>query len=363
MASPMPIPPALVPITNSISVGGLKQLLQAFFSDGLVIIVGSGLSAAEGIPGMVALAGHLRIEVPRRVLSADQANWADIENLLSSGCGLEAALLQVPPSPGLETIIVEQTTELLRSAEAEVFREVLEQERELRLSRLLPHVLKPPEGLSVVTPNYDRLIELAAEMANLGVDSMFVGSVVGRFNEQISKLSFLKNVELKGRHLRKHLRGKVNLFKPHGSLDWCMLNGAPVRLSLDLPVPRLIITPGLNKFRNGYQSPFDVHRDRANTAIDNAARFLILGYGFNDDHLETHLVPRLKMGRDCLLLTHTMTAQARKVAAESPGLVALEAHEQNGCRGTAITRNGVAEFLAGSEIWDLKNFVTEVLEP
>lgn len=49
--------------------------------------------------------------------------------------------------------------------------------------------------------------------------------------------------------------------------------------------------------RQGYESPFDHHRSRANQEIDRAGRFLVLGYGFNDDHLETHLSPSIKGGK------------------------------------------------------------------
>jgi len=38
----------------------LKLVLQRHFSDGLVTIVGSGLSCAEGLPGMAELATHLQ---------------------------------------------------------------------------------------------------------------------------------------------------------------------------------------------------------------------------------------------------------------------------------------------------------------
>jgi len=37
----------------------LTQFIQGHFTDGLVLVVGSGLSAAEGIPGMGVLAAHL----------------------------------------------------------------------------------------------------------------------------------------------------------------------------------------------------------------------------------------------------------------------------------------------------------------
>ena len=48
-------------------VGKLKQRLQDHFTDGLVTVVGAGLSVAEGIPGMDALADHLQRNVPDRL--------------------------------------------------------------------------------------------------------------------------------------------------------------------------------------------------------------------------------------------------------------------------------------------------------
>ena len=57
---------------------------------------------------------------------------------------------------------------------------VISGERVLRFSRLLPHMLKPNAGIPVVTTNYDRLIEVAAETVGFGVDTLFVGQHVGQ---------------------------------------------------------------------------------------------------------------------------------------------------------------------------------------
>ena len=50
----------------------LKLLLQDHFRDGLVTVVGSGLSCAEGLPGMTELAEHLRTVVGSGLSSADE---------------------------------------------------------------------------------------------------------------------------------------------------------------------------------------------------------------------------------------------------------------------------------------------------
>jgi len=48
--------------------GGLVKFIQGHVTDGLLLVVGSGLSAAEGIPGMGALATHFKDVVERSKL-------------------------------------------------------------------------------------------------------------------------------------------------------------------------------------------------------------------------------------------------------------------------------------------------------
>ncbi|WP_176555922.1 hypothetical protein [Bacillus cereus] len=82
----------------------------------------------------------------------------------------------------------------------------------------------------------------------------------------------------------------INLVKHLDKKDrdnWYWSNGKPIISAFDLNIERLIITPGANKYRNGYDTPFDIHRVKANSAIDTASKFIIIGYGFNDEHLET----------------------------------------------------------------------------
>jgi len=251
----------------------LKSKMQAHLGDGLVLIVGSGLSCAEGMPGMAQLQAHLRAIMPSRASGTDLALWNSIESLLDS-VGLEGALLQIPPSTDLEVAIMGATTDLLMPKEAQIIAEVVSGARQLRFSRLIPHLLKPNSGIPVVTTNYDRLVEFAAEVAGMGVDTMFVGTHCGKVNENESRWSFCRKGELKGKTVRFFYKDRILLFKPHGSLDWYQRGNEPMRSSIELSLPRLIITPGLNKFRNGYENPFDRHRDRANAANDdrNCAR-------------------------------------------------------------------------------------------
>ena len=210
----------------------------------------------------------------------------------------------------------------------------------------------------------DRLIEIAVEEAGIGADTMFVGRFAASLNPRESQLSFCRNIVSKNRQHRLEYNNRALIYKPHGSLDWYFRDGNPVAYNGDLDgVPRLIITPGQNKFRNGYESPFDRHRDKANEAVDKASRFLIIGYGFNDDHLETHLAPAINSGKPTLMLAHTLSANALKLAMEHPNVTALESFSEAGQAGTKLTVGKTQQFLPRLTIWDVHNFIDEVLEP
>lgn len=195
----------------------------------------------------------------------------------------------------------------------------------------------------------------------LGVDTLFVGQHFGHLDSKQSQFSLCRKVTQRRKVVHLSYADHVVVLKPHGSLDWYLHNHNPVRCPLPLANQRLIITPGLNKFRGGYDRPFDAHRERANKEIDNAARYLIVGYSFNDDHLQTHLEPQLKSGKPSLLITHSLSAKAEALISQCNGIIALSADVTR--NGTIITTKDKSFFLPGSQWWDLGIFTSEVLEP
>lgn len=343
----------------------LKKRIQSHVRDGLVTVVGSGLSVAEGIPGMSALATHLLANVTPRVPLSSQVLWAAISAELNAGKDLESTLLANPPDVHLEALIVETTTVFLSAAEATVFEEVFAGSRTLRFARLLPHLLKTPRGLPVITTNYDRLIELAAESVGVGVDTLFVGHRAGKLDVEKSRFSHCRSVVTRRVEGRKtatlDFAPHVRVLKPHGSFDWYHGARGPLACAFTLNRPRMIITPGLNKYRGGYDPPFDAHREAANREIDHASRFLIIGYGFNDEHLQTHLEPKLVEGRSAILITRSLSPKAADLIPRSPNLIALSA-VAGGVGTLATTAAGVFTY-PDSEMWDVENLVKEVFTP
>jgi len=341
----------------------IKRHLQEHLSDGLILIIGSGLSCAEGLPGMGELTKHLSANLSQHLSASDQKLWEEIESLL--GEGLEAALLKKATTETLEAAIVSMTGALIAEREQQVIADVFAGKRKLRLTSLIDHVLKPSSSLPIITTNYDRLVEIAVEEAGLGVDTMFIGRFFGSFNEKESRMSFCRGAVSKRAKTFLEYRKRAIVCKPHGSLDWYMRNGTPISYAGELNnnIPRLIIAPGGNKFRTGYESPFDLHRGKANNLIDQASRFLIIGYGFNDDHLETHLKPAIESGKPTHMLAHKLTPNARALSMEFPNITALEYGDENGVEGTRFTFDKKQQFIPGLGIWDVNQFITEVFEP
>ena len=338
----------------------VKQHCQDHFSDGLVTIVGSGLSIAEGISGMDALAKHLLAEVPKKIDSSSEASWENIAAELVKGTDLENALLRHAPNDQLEAIIVTETATLILADESKVLSEVLNHDRCLCFTRLLKHMLKPGTGVPIITTNYDRLIEVAVEAAGLGIDTLFTGHHLARHDPIGSRHSLCRGVNQQGRRVIRTFCDHAVVLKPHGSLDWYQKGTDPVRCTFPLNGPRLIITPGLNKFRGGYNQPFDAHRERANREIDNASRFLVLGYGFNDEHLQTHLEPQLLRGKPTLLITHSLSPKARELMTKCDSVTAIVSDSSGD--GAMVHYAGESEFFHGANLWELGSFVTEVFE-
>jgi len=343
-------------------IGEIKKRLQEHFTDGLVAIVGSGLSMASGLPGMEELAKHL-IEMMEKITQKEvQKAWAPIGSKLAKGVTLEEALKDIEiDNPVLEHIVC-ISGRLLESRERDVVNKVYSGELSLPFTKLLPYLSLNSVRTYVITTNYDRLIEIAAEMGGFGIDTLFPGQYYGELNPDLSKESlWTGKLAQKGKSIKRVFRKHLVVLKPHGSLDWFLHNGRPIRCTISIDAPRLMITPGQIKYRMGYEQPFDRHRDIANRAIDSAARFLIIGYGFNDDQLQTHLTPEINKGKPCVILTKELSNSTRKFIQGHTSIIAICRAEDEE-KGTKVIYEGKEINFPGSRIWDLGDFIKEVLQ-
>lgn len=333
----------------------VSRFIQEHFTDGLVVVIGSGLSAAEGISGMGSLADHLQHK-STSLSGADAALWRDISTVIADNRGLEAALIEHPPSPSLEPWIISETIELLLPEEQRVVSDVVNSRSSLRLTALLQKIMIPDRGLPIITTNYDRLVELACEMAGLHVDTTTLGHFAAEFDDEKSCMSSCIGIKRSGKQALLNHRERAVVLKPHGSLDWFQVGNTARRCSMDVDAERLIITPVSNKYRAGYEFPFDRQRELANRFIDRCSKLLIVGYGFNDDHLQTHLHEKIREGIPTLIVTRSISRQISAVVNSGPNCICVSRDDSG---STVTTKDNECPIPIG--IWDIGVLADECL--
>lgn len=339
----------------------VKKVLQDHLQEGLLLIVGTGLSIAEGVPGMAALAEHLKLVIPEKLASSPDSAWSDVVAALDRGDHLEAAMGKASLQSTTVDAIIEATATLVSTREKDVFESVLTGKRVLPFTTFAKHLFKAGKKFHLITSNYDRLIELAAEAAGIGVDSRFVGHLYGRSDPKRSADA----------HRESYVSGKNALFralpclcvhKPHGSLDWFEVDGKVIRCSRDMDGIPVIITPGASKYRESFRWAFDDQRTSGNRGASKATRLMFIGYGFNDDHLEQYLCPGFKVAKPSVILTKDLSENGRKVVANSKGVdvIAFCAVSSTDLR-TRIIHSSGDELIVDEQLWNLEGFNRGVL--
>lgn len=350
-------------MTDSVEQGDLYSYVQGVFRRGLVLVVGSGASCAFGLPGMTALASFLIQEAPGRIVGLDQDsvdNWVTLSGLLQQSTDLESAMSSTAVSDSLSDVLGQLIADCVLEAEKAAIDQILNSPTVSAFGRLFSHLLQTAPTLNVITTNYDRLLEVQAARAGVRLDSMFYGHTIGRFDSDLSReeLLYPQTPAGRGRTTQFAYRPHVQLSKPHGSLDWFSQGNTHYRSDLDVPGIRRIVPPGGNKYRLGYEVPFDAQRNRANAAIDKASALLFVGYGFNDDHLQTHIQSRV-YEVPTVILSRTLTAKAHEYLALNESSVGIEAGDD--LSRSRVFRDGVVAEL-DEPIWDIEHLVQEVLK-
>lgn len=343
-----------------LELNGVKRLLQDHLQEGLLLVVGTGLSMAEGIPGMGSLAEHLKHVVPKELPTPD-SGWDGVVAALDGGDHLEAAMAKTQLQALTIDTIVEATALFISANEKQVFERVLSGQRVLPFTIFIKHLFKAGKKFHLITPNYDRLIELATEMAEIGVDSRFFGYLHGRLDSK-------RSADV---HRESYVTGKNSSFralpclcvhKPHGSLDWFEIGGRVVRCPINVGKKPVIISPGTSKYQKSFEAVFDDQRTSGNRSASNASRFMFIGYGFNDDHLEQFLCPNSRLAKPSVILAKELSRNARRVIENSNGLdvIALCAISKTDLRTKILSSRG-EELIVDEQLWHLDGFNKGVL--
>lgn len=326
------------------------QLAQKCLEAVPAIVLGSGASAAYGVGGMGTLRTHLVNSITPS--TGDESGWEAFKASLDVTNDLEQSLRDVTLSPTAVAAVVRQTRSMVLADDVSVFARVLANPRELALSRLYRYLFNSTHTtLSVVTTNYDRLAEYAADAARYGHDTGFSHGYFRYFSPE-------QTLSNRSRNART-----VEIWKVHGSIDWFVDDD---HVAIALPnqsvtpanhIP-LLVTPGTTKYEETHREPFRSIITNADSALSRAAAYLCIGYGFNDIHIQQKLVERVRhQATPVVILARTLTTKAREFLTSCTDSSYL-ALERSGTATVAYFRDepdGVE--LPNTAFWDLTQFL------
>lgn len=319
-----------------------------------VIVLGSGASASHGISGMGALRDFLSEQVSATV-DEDRAVWDQFKSSLSSGKGLEPALDEISLSESLFQEVVRQSRKLVLRDDQRLFERVASNEVSLGPSKLFRHLFNSThKTISVVTTNYDRMAEYAADVANY---SHFTGFRPGYWRPFSDNTSASQHPGHR----------TVEIWKVHGSVDWFLdIHGVPVALpdneAYTESLKPLMVTPGLTKYEITHHEPFRSIIRNSDNALAGASSYLCVGYGFNDGHIQPKLVDKVvRQSVPIVILARTLTPSAKKLLSDigQSQFLALEKSQED--TRAYFSQEPAGTILPNCALWNLEGFLDYLL--
>lgn len=346
--------------------------VQRIFRATPAVLVGSGFSCGYGLPGMGDLGAHLLTNVEPALVTDDaKALWQSA--VVAVKANLEAGLNTIPQGAAGREELVEairsETAKLILSATAEAEQIILSQglagnHAPARLLRLLFNgAAQNAESIPVITTNYDTLLELFCDLAELPIDTGFTGlrrrkpRIPPIFQTQYSRVWA---AERKGGFQANHRPCKtIRLHKPHGSISWLATPTGPVEVLNDNSnAVRAIVVPGPSKYQDALVNTlFDAMRTEMNGVLGGAAALLCLGFGFNDDHLQGVIRARLDAHMPMILLTRGPTESIIGLLRAYPHAIAIFKEGP----GAKCHWNGQV-YVSDEPLWQLDDFLKRFLE-
>jgi hypothetical protein len=342
-----------------------------------LLVVGTGASCAlDPRFGMPELEKELRRTIQP---GSDAEQWDQVLASLSlvGGKGLEDALDAVTAT-GLKERIVLATGAFVASVDRDWNWRVSTGEEHGPLHGLVGKLINglPPTNpvQHVITPNYDMLIEHTCDALKVPWTDGFTMGSTSRRDWVAARNSMLKMTrEPRGRSWTDTTRWMphVQLHKVHGSINW-FRNADETRLlrcdrMIDGNPPegwrREMVTPGRGKLEEAGKNRESFAE--ADTAIAEASAFLIVGYGFNDDHIHKGIQKRLvDQGCSGIVVTRDWSPKIAKWIRGSTNLWAVCQGSEGGKSGTIFAGPGISDaplVCKGQDLWKIVEFVKTVM--
>jgi hypothetical protein len=351
----------------------LMDKLHDFFREKPFIFFGTGMSCAlDDRFGMTALKNELVSGLSKYTLTIEQEKeWQSVVLSLGNGKDLENALNAVTEHELLK-MITTVTAIFISKLDKSYAYKIADGKQQWPavsfLKRIYGNLSESDSVLHILTPNYDMLFEYTCDFARLTYTDGFWGGVEKyRDWKSIERAMCEPQRSSYGTKLKNLYKTKkhICLYKVHGSLNYFLHHNHIIRndaWTWDPPeyAERIMITPGLSKYQKLQEYRKELLQS-ADNAIEKESRFLFIGYGFNDIHLETYIKRKL-IEQSChgLIVTRDFNTRMSSLLSEADNLWLVCKTEDDS--GTRVYNKYYSDYflLKGKKIWDIKQFETYV---
>lgn len=310
------------------------KLIQTFLKDPPVIIWGSGATIGYGLPSMDSL---------NEILKSKHSFFNKTNTNLEEELGKSKYEKHLPK-------IRKTIWEAIEEKDKIVLENMLHKPETFKGIKCLVEKFldSHPNMLNIITTNYDRVLENVLSLNNIAFTDGFSGRNLSLFDED----SFLFS------KVPKNLHSFVNIIKVHGSLNWFNING-DIRYYPTLSDEPEIIPPGKNKYRQAYSEPYRNLIQIADKIIKNSKSLLVVGFGFNDEHLTPRVTEQIRKGVPIIILTKNITGSTKKQLEGASCYLGMEEAAANKTRILIKQKKNDTESIEeiDGSLWQLNNFM------
>ena len=306
----------------------IYKTVQSYLNEPPLVIWGSGATIGFGLPGM----SQLKDEIGKLLPTFDKT-CTDLEAELGKE-KYEADL------PKIRKIIRDVVSAADLKAKEKLLKNSDEFEGIRRLTKFChdPH----PKVMNVVSTNYDRILEYVWGYNGLHYTDGFDQQELSEFDE--------------GKFQGKDI---INLMKVHGSLDWFDVDHEVRKLYTDFGYDPIMIPPGKNKYRTTHNSPYRELMQKSDDAIKKASSFLVVGFGFNDEHITPLVSKKTKSGTPIVVVTMKVTPTTEKELEKAKRVIYIEAAADISKSHIRVIENGIvkSDSVEDGDYWRLNKFM------
>ncbi|WP_347132532.1 SIR2 family protein [Staphylococcus hominis] len=167
----------------------------------------------------------------------------------------------------------------------------------------LTNLHKSPNRLSVVTTNYDIVVEESAYSLNYTVFDGFSFAHKPIFDVDMFEWYLSKPITEVKSQKESYKKNVMNLLKIHGSLTWERQNNNIIRKNKGEVNNPIMIFPSSNKYMQSYEKPyFDLFTKFQSLLRKSNTVLITSGFSFADNHISQMIIQAIKTNPSLILL-------------------------------------------------------------